>query len=344
MPQRALHPCTPAITCISTDRVVPVYMRSLYSRRHHAACPPPRLRGHSRLVTPARPNNCKQPSHSSAKLCPATPAACASQPAVRRRPARRRCPTPRRAESSLSTRRRPRRPSTCPAPWRSRRTRPAHRMAPCPSPLSSGARGGGTGARARELIYDCLLAWTTLAPTLTTLASTLMPILTDPNPILTLGSDGAILASDQRRWKQRSLHSLLIEHGMGASHQRVGPAGASQRQREGGAIQRTPAVSQQYLALLKLDVESAEFTTLLAAAASGALWPRVYSPNLNPSPYPQPRVTPYRVDEPLLGALSRVDQLAVEVHLEPEIVRQGLPERLFDALSRAGFHPCVGKH
>jgi len=101
-----------------------------------------------------------------------------------------------------------------------------------------------------------------------------MPILTDPNPILTLGSDGAILASDQRRWKQRSLHSLLIEHGMGASHQRVGPSGASQRQREGGAIQRTPAVSK-YLALLKLDVESAEFTTLLAAAASGALWPRV---------------------------------------------------------------------
>ena len=61
---------------------------------------------------------------------------------------------------------------------------------------------------------------------------------------------------------------------MGASHQRVGPSGASQRQREGGAIQRTPAVSK-YLALLKLDVESAEFTTLLAAAASGALWPRV---------------------------------------------------------------------
>ena len=102
-----------------------------------------------------------------------------------------------------------------------------------------------------------------------------MPILIDPNPILTLGSDGAILASDQRRWKQRSLHSLLIEHGMGASHQRVGPAGVSQRQREGGAIQRAPAVSQQYLALLKLDVESAEFSTLLAAAASGALWPRV---------------------------------------------------------------------
>ena len=28
------------------------------------------------------------------------------------------------------------------------------------------------------------------------------------------------------------------------------------------------------------------------------------------------------------------------MHLEPEIMRHGLPERLFDALSRAGFHPC----
>ena len=48
----------------------------------------------------------------------------------------------------------------------------------------------------------------------------------------------------------------------------------SQRQREhGGASQRKPAPSKQ-LALLKLDVESAEFATLLAAVASGALWPR----------------------------------------------------------------------
>ena len=38
--------------------------------------------------------------------------------------------------------------------------------------------------------------------------------------------------------------------------------------------ERAPAVSK-HLALLKLDVESAEFSTLLAAAASGALWPRV---------------------------------------------------------------------
>ena len=39
---------------------------------------------------------------------------------------------------------------------------------------------------------------------------------------------------------------------------------------------------------------------------------------------------------PTTGALSRVKQLAIEVHLEPEIVRQGLPARLFDALSRSG--------
>ena len=62
--------------------------------------------------------------------------------------------------------------------------------------------------------------------------------------------------------------------GMGARHQQVGAAGVSQRQREGGAIQRTPASRSKQLALLKLDVESAEFSTLLAAAASGALWPR----------------------------------------------------------------------
>lgn len=88
-----------------------------------------------------------------APLCPATqplPARGHSPGALAPR-ARRRWPTRRRAESSLSTRPRPRRPSTCPAPWRSRRTRPARRMAPCPSPRSSGARGGGTGARAREL-------------------------------------------------------------------------------------------------------------------------------------------------------------------------------------------------
>eukprot|EP00964_Phaeocystis_antarctica_P029950 scaffold16884_cov45-Phaeocystis_antarctica.AAC.1 len=70
---------------------------------------------------------------------------------VRRRPRRRRWPTPRRAESSLSTRLRPRRPSTCPVPWRSRRTRPGRRTAPCPSPLPSVALGGATGALARWL-------------------------------------------------------------------------------------------------------------------------------------------------------------------------------------------------
>ena len=147
MPQRALHPCTPAniyLLCAAYERDLSTAAATALHTRHLGgavigASPPARPH---KSATIARVHLTSTPPPAARASLPR----CASAP-----PRRRRWPTPRRAESSLSTRLRPRRPSTCPVPWRSRRTRPGRRTAPCPSPLPSVALGGATGALARWL-------------------------------------------------------------------------------------------------------------------------------------------------------------------------------------------------